>query len=575
LETKGKRKASGILLSVLLVATSLVTLDLVIVQVGGAESIWNMTFGGENADVARSVQQTSDGGYISAGFTESSGAGLSDFWLVKTNASGGMLWNRTYGGGGADEAYSVRQTSDGGYVIAGFTRSFGLDNSDFWLVKTEVDGAVRWSKRYGGVYDDCAFCVQQTSDMGYVVTGSTDSSGAGGSDFWLVKADSNGNMQWNKTFGGSNSDRAFSVAQTADGGYIIAGETDSSGAGSFDFWLIKTNSLGTAQWNKTYGGNTYDTARSVLQTIDSEYTIAGWTNSLGAGGTDFWLIKTDGIGNQLWSQTYGGTFDEEAYSVQQTGDGGYIVAGSTKSYGLYTGVWNFWLVKTDAQGSMQWNQVNGGSNDDRAYSVQQTGDGGYIVAGSTESYGVGLADFWLTKTAPHPPRPPEEGHDVAVIGVSPSKLLVGEGISVLIDVTVENQGIYDETSGISVYANETLIEASPAALAGGETATITFIWNTLGFAKGSYTISAVADQVLEEADTMDNTFVDGKVKVTVIGDAQGDGEVDISDLFDLTKAYGSYPSRPNWSPNCDFNGDNQVDAVDLFNLGKNYGQTAY
>jgi len=572
LKTKAKRKASSTLLAMLLVAMLPSTLHIVIVQVGGAESIWNMTFGGGNQDVARSVQQTSDGGYIAAGFTESSGAGLADFWLVKTNASGGMLWNRTYGGGGADEAYSVRQTNDGGYVVAGFTRSFGLDNADFWLVKTEVDGSVRWSKRYGGVYDDCAYCVQQTSDMGYILAGSTESFGAG-SDFWLVKTDSSGNMQWNKTYGGSGSDRAFSVAQTTDGGYIMAGETDSSGAGSFDFWMIKTDSLGTLLWSKMFGGTGEDEARSVQQTSDGGYIVAGSTLSFGAGGIDFCLVKTDASGNKQWSQPYGGTFDDEAYSVQQTGDGGYIVAGSTKSYGLYTGVWNFWLVKTDAQGSMQWNQVNGGSNDDRAYSVQQTGDGGYIVAGGTESYGAGLEDFWLTKTAPHPPRPPEENHDVAVIGVSPSKLLVGEGIPIPINVTVENQGMYDETSGISVYANETLIDASPVTLAGGETTTITFIWNTLGFAKGSYTISAVADQVLEESDTMDNTFVDGKVKVTVIGDVQGDGKVDASDLIDLSKAYGSYPSKPNWNPNCDFNDDNKVDAVDLLNLGKNYGQT--
>jgi len=574
LKTKERRRASGMLLPMLLVAMSLLTLNLVIIQVDGAESIWNMTFGGVNQDVARSVQQTSDGGYIAAGFTESSGVGFADFWLVKTDASGGMLWNRTYGGGGADEAYSVRQTSDGGYIVAGFTRSFGVDNADFWLVKTEVDGAVRWSKRYGGVYDDCAFCVQQTSDMGYILAGSTESFGAG-PDFWLVKTDSNGNMQWNKTYGGSGSDRAFSVAETTDGGYIMAGETDSSGAGSFDFCMVKTSSSGTLMWSKMFGGTGQDEARSVQQTSDGGYIVAGSTLSSGAGGIDFWLVKTDASGNEQWSQPYGGTFDDEAYSVQQTGDGGYIVAGSTKSYGLYTGVWNFWLVKTDAQGSMQWNQVNGGSNDDRAYSVQQTGDGGYIVAGSTESYGVGLADFWLTKTAPHPPRPPEEGHDVAVIGVSPSKFLVGQGISMAINVTVENQGIYDETSGISVYANETLIEASPVALAGGETTTITFMWDTLGFARGSYTISAVADQVLEEADTTDNTFVDGIVKVTIVGDVQGDGRVNASDLSDFRKAYGSYPSRPNWNPNCDFNGDNKTDTVDLFNLAKNYGQTAW
>jgi len=574
LQTKEKRRVSRILLTMLLAAMLPLTFNVIVIQAFGAESIWNMTFGGGNPDVARSVQQTSDGGYIAAGFTESFGAGLADFWLVKTNASGGMQWNKTYGGGSVDEAYSVRQTSDGGYIVAGFTRSFGLDNADFWMVKTEVDGAVRWSKRYGGVFDDCAFCVQQSSDMGYILAGSTESFGAGGSDFWLVKTDSNGNMQWNKTFGGSGSDRAFSIAQTADGGYIIVGETDSSGAGGFDFWLIKTNSLGTAQWNKTYGGNSYDTARSVLQTIDGEYIIAGWTNSLGAGGSDFWLIKTDGLGNQLWSQTYGGTFDEEAYSVQQTSDGGYVVAGATTSYGL--GGSDFWWVKTDANGVMRWNQANGGSADEKAYSIQQTNDGGYILAGSTESFGAGFADFWVTKNPTYTPRPPEEEHDVAIISVLPSRNLICMGSSMSINVIVENQGTCTEgeTTIISVYANAALVDESPIDLGSAEIATLSFSWNTAGFARGNYTISAYASPVGGETDLADNSFVDGKVKVTILGDVQGDAKVDIIDLLEMGKAFGSDPSKSSWNLYCDFNNDNKVDATDLLDLGENYGQTS-
>jgi len=540
----------------------------------GSVSIWNMTFGGSNNDVARSILQTSDGGYIIAGWTNSVGTGQSDFWLVKTDASGAMMWNKTYGGAGKDEAYSVQPTSDGGYIIAGNTESFTAGLTDFWLVKTYADGAIQWSKAYGGLESESGYSVRQTRDGGYVIAGYTDTFGAGSSDFWLVKTDSGGSLQWNKTYGGTGLDLSFSVFQTIDGGYIIAGETTSLGAGNSDFWLVKTDSMGTAQWSKTYGGTNYDTARSVLQTTDGEYVVAGWTNSYGAGGSDFWLIKTDGLENQLWSQTYGDTFDEEAYSVQQTLDGGYVVAGATTSYGL--GGWDFWWVKTDAIGVMRWNQANGGSADEKAYAIHHTSDGGYILAGSTASYGAGLADFWVTKNPAYTQRPPEQEHDIAIISVLPSKNLICKGSSMSIDVTVENQGTYTdaETTIISVYANATLVEESPIDLGSAEIATIPFVWNTSGFAKGRYTISANASQVGGETDTADNTFVDGKVKVTILGDVQGDGKVDIMDLLEMGKAFGSNSSKSNWNPYCDFNNDNKVDTIDLFDLGENYGQTS-
>jgi len=369
-----------------------------------SESIWNVAYGGFNHDVARSVQKTGDGGYIVAGWTMSFGAGLTDFWLIKVDSNGTMQWNQTFGGIANDQAYSVQQTSDEGYIIVGSTESYGAGLSDFWLVKTDAEGVTQWGKTYGGIYDDVAFCVRQTIDGGYIITGYTDSFGAGFSDFWLVKTDTNGTMQWSQTFGGTGFDRASSVVQTSDGGYMIVGETDSFGAGNFDFWLVGTDSVGTTLWSRTYGGASYDVARSVEQTIDGGYIIGGWTNSFGTGGSDFWLIKTDGFGSQHWNKTYGWIFDEEAYSVQQTSDEGYIIVGSTQSYGF--GGWDFWLVKTDTNGTMQWNQANGGIADDRAYSVQQTSDEGYIVVGSTESFGAGLSDFWLTKLPQKPEKPP-------------------------------------------------------------------------------------------------------------------------------------------------------------------------
>jgi len=213
---------------------------------------WDKTYGGASADMAEAVKQTDDGGYLVAGATWSFGAGMADFWLVKTDTNGNMQWNKTYGGADWDWAESVQQTSDGGYVIAGGTKSFGGGDCDFWLVKIDADGNMQWNKPYGGAHWDMAYSVQQTSDGGYVIVGQTDSFGIG-ADVWLVKTDSAGNMQWQRTYGGADVDGARSVQQTSDGGYIVAGVTRSFGVGSFDFWLIKTDANGHMMWYKTYG----------------------------------------------------------------------------------------------------------------------------------------------------------------------------------------------------------------------------------------------------------------------------------------------------------------------------------
>ncbi len=306
------------------------------------------TYGGEDYDEARSVQQTSDGGYIVAGYTYSFGADDYNIFLIKTDANGNIIWAKTYGGTDEDRAYSVQQTSDGGYIVAGITRSFGAGLSDILLIKTDANGNIIWAKTYGGTYYDYAYSVQQTSDGGYIVAGYTASFGAGNDDIFLIKTDANGNIIWAKTYGGTYYDYAHSVQQTSDGGYIVAGYTASFGAGYYDAFLVKTDANGNIQWAKTYGGTDDDSASSVQQTSDGGYIVAGWTQSFGAGGWDIFLIKTDANGNIQWAKTYGGTYWDGVFSVQQTSDGGYIVAGWTQSFGPG----DIFLIKTDEDGNI-------------------------------------------------------------------------------------------------------------------------------------------------------------------------------------------------------------------------------
>jgi len=351
------------------------------------------TFGGSSWDWAYSVQQTSDGGYIVAGWTGSFGAGSSDIFLLKIDASGNLQWAKTFGGSNGDVAHSVQQTSDGGYIVAGYTDSFGA-GGDVFLLKTDASGNLQWAKTFGGMGDDYAWSVQQTSDGGYIMAGVTSSFGAGWDNVFLLKTDALGNLQWAKTFGGSDFDFAYSVQQTSDGGYIVAGRTYSFGAGG-DVFLLKTDASGNLQWAKTFGGDTTDYARSVQQTSDGGYIVAGYTRSFGAGYRDVFLLKTDASGNLQWYRTFGGSYGDAASSVQQTSDGGYIVAGGTDSFGADGEVF---LLKTDASGNLQWARTFRGSYVGYAYSVQQTSDGGYIVAGWAFFVGAESTDVFLLKT---------------------------------------------------------------------------------------------------------------------------------------------------------------------------------
>ena len=360
------------------------------------DGIFIKTLGGWMDDSGKYVQQTTDGGYIITGMTSSYGAGDYDVWLIKTDSAGKKKWDRTFGGTKQDEGYCVQQTSDGGYIITGYVMSFGAGSRDAWLIKTDSVGNKEWDRTFGGTESDYGNCVQQTTDGGYIITGRTSSFGAGAGDVWLIKTDSNGNMVQNRTFGGTKGDSGYCVQQTTDGGYIIGGYTFSFGAEHYDVWLIKTDSAGNMMWNKTFGGIS---GYCVQHTTDAGYIITGYRWSLeDADSTDVCLIKTDSDGNEMWNRTFGGTESDYGNCVRQTTDDGYIITGDTFSFGDDNYKLDIWLIKTDSAGNKEWDKLFGGTHWEEGNCVETTTDGGYIITGETVSFGAGAGDVWLIKT---------------------------------------------------------------------------------------------------------------------------------------------------------------------------------
>jgi hypothetical protein len=333
-------------------------------SVGASSEMWSQTYGGTDSDAAEALVQTSDGGYAIAGYTTSFGAGSYDFWLVKTDKNGKMEWNQTYGGAGNEHAYSLVETSDGGYALTGS----GL------FVKTDAYGVMEWNQTYGGV------SLIETSDGGYAIAGSKND------DFSIVKIDASGNKEWNRTYGGPEVERAHSLVETSEGGFALAGGTtvsEGNGHSAWRFWLVRTDEDGDMLWNQTYG-IANDEAYSLVRTSDGGFALAGTTYiwdpaTLGAGNYDFWLVKTDESGNMEWNQTYSGG---RAYALVEASDGGFALAGGSL------------LIKTDAYGVMEWNQTYGGV----VYALVETSDGGYALTGGIRSLDTENDDFWLAKT---------------------------------------------------------------------------------------------------------------------------------------------------------------------------------
>jgi hypothetical protein len=318
-----------------------------------------------------------------------------DFWIIKLDKNGNMEWDETFGDEGTDVARSIIQTKDGGYAVVGSIWTIYARKQDFWLIKLGENGNIEWEKTFDKDEHDIAYSIVQTKDGGYAIAGGTGKRFWGEVNCWVIKLDAKGNMEWDNNFGGTGWDEIYSIIQTKDGSFITTGCVWSKGAGRGDVRVAKLDKRGNLVWDKTFGGSENDETRSIVQTEDGGYVVAGFTVSEDTGDRDIWIIKLDKEGNKVWDRTFGGTSEDWANSIIQGKNGNYIVSGWTKS--ICTGKTDVWIVKLDKRGNLVWDKTFGGSENDEAHSIIQNDDGGYAVVGWTKSKGTGNADVWVIK----------------------------------------------------------------------------------------------------------------------------------------------------------------------------------
>jgi len=356
--------------------------------------------GGAKLDRGVHVSPTRDGGYVAVGVTRSSGSGGDDVYLVRTDSSGEPLWTTAIGGTGQDNGWSGHETRTG-FLVAGYTNSFGAGGIDFYLLKTSRDGVLQWSRTYGGPADDYCWALAPTRDGGAVLAGETKSYGAGAEDFYLIKVDATGAELWSQTYGGSQGDRCFSVApiKGPGGGYMLAGQTYSSGAGDRDVFVIKTKANGDEVWSRTFGGAGYDVGHCISGTSDGSFLVTGYTTSFGSAGEDPYLIKINVQGRTHWKRVIPIEGTSHTITGEQAADGGFYLVGF--SHFPSSGQSDALLVKTTPDGQLDWfrNVLPTISGESFGYTVRATSDGGCVFTGHTTVGSAGGRDLLLVKVA--------------------------------------------------------------------------------------------------------------------------------------------------------------------------------
>lgn len=398
---------------------------------------WELSLGGSGADVANSIIQTSDGGYTIAGYSNSINGDRTsqysnhDYWIVRINSNGKLVWEKSYGGSGLDFPYSIIQTNDKGYAIAGYSSSDDIDvtnskgKSDYWIVKLTPDGELEWEKSFGGSNDDVANSIIQTSDSGYLIAGYSLSydgditNPKGNTDYWIIKLSANGELDWEKSFGGTWNDAAQTIIQLADSGFAVIGYSSSINGditnpkGNSDIWIIKLTPDGELEWEKSLGGSGIDIGYSVVQTKDKGFAIAGSTSSIVGndskpkGGINYYVAKLSSNSDIVWEKSFGGNNIDVANSIIQAYDNSFVVSGYSNSSGKditeSKGNNDYWVIRLSEKGELEWEKSLGGFANEYSGSIIQSNDCGFIVAGnSSSSEGdvispKGSNDYWLVK----------------------------------------------------------------------------------------------------------------------------------------------------------------------------------
>ena len=345
--------------------------------------VWERAFGGVESDYAIDVDVTFDGGFVLCGGTYSYGAGSADVYLVRTDSVGNKIWDANFGGSEVEVARSIRQTSDGCFIMAGNTASFGSGDIDIYLIKTDSSGNELWHKTFDEQLKDIGNCVREVSDGGFIIAGETAcGSPSFDNDVYLMKTDASGNKQWSKTFGNSSTyERAHHIEQTSDGGFIMAGYRSS---GTSDFYVIKTDSDGNSVWSRTYGGSSYDNAYCVRETSDGGFIIGGGSKSF-SEDWDIYVVKTDSDGNTIWSRNYDP--GSCCFGVLETTNGDFVLCGDSAGEAI--------CMKIDCFGDVIWSKTL--SNGEIGYEVLPAGVNAFVVGGRTSTIGAGSADMYLAK----------------------------------------------------------------------------------------------------------------------------------------------------------------------------------
>jgi len=358
-------------------------------------------YGGSGEELCSKVLVV-DGGIVLSGHTTSFGAGDYDFLVLKTDSNGDALWTKTYGGLGEDISLGADTTKDKGFILIGYTNSFGAGSNDILLVKTDSLGNVEWSKAYGSIYGDWGYDVQQTTDGGYILTGYLDVSppgpGLADTDLILLKTDSIGNVEWSSVFGDSLLHMGREVIQTDEGGYLVSGYSNASLGGLADVFLVKTNSSGVPIWSKTYGAFYSEYGYSV-GALDDGYVVAtlAYTDIYNTGNSaDIVVFRVDSSGGLMWSNVYGESGYDDAWDLIVENDNTITIAGSTNNWS--NGETDFLLMKIDENGNLLWSNSFGGNSFDNGYALAKGVDNNYIIAGGTKTYGFGLNDMFFGKT---------------------------------------------------------------------------------------------------------------------------------------------------------------------------------